>query len=130
MLDVWIDWMIALVSAIPFIFLHPFTYILVLIIIWQWKKQVEMERKLFSTKLNTVAEGFLHSLGWGLLGGAVASVLLVGIGVVFSMEAWLCLWLLTLLLFVLRIRFLCFAYSASILAILSVLAPLMPSDYG
>jgi hypothetical protein len=122
----WLSWGEAVVQGIPALFTNPFTYILLLIVCLQWKKEVDMQRKLFALRLQTWSEGILQNVFWGAAGGLVASVPLFAFGVVFSVEAVMMLWGITLILSLIRLRFLCFAYGGAILALLVLLARAWP----
>lgn len=125
-MQAWEQWIIAIVKGIPALVTHPFTYVLLILIALQWRRQVEMERKLFSAKLNTVSEGVLQSIFFGLLGSVVASVLFIGLGVVLSIEVFLYLWIISILLMLFHVRYLCFAYSGAILGLLVLLVQSFP----
>lgn len=125
-MQVWEQWLVGMLKGLPALAAHPFTYILLLFIVLQWRRQVEMERKLFSTKLHTVSEGVLQSVFYGLLGSLLASVLFIGLGVVLSLEVFLYLWIISLLLMLFHVRYLCFAYSGAILGVLVLLVQVFP----
>ncbi|GAA0368322.1 PDZ domain-containing protein [Bacillus horti] len=125
-MDVWTEWLFTLLKGIPSLFTTPFTYLLLFLIALQWRRQIDMERKLFSAKLHTVAEGVLQSVFFGLLGGLVASLFIVGFGVVLSAQVFLFLWLVAILLALFHVRYLCFAYAGAILALLVALVDLFP----
>ncbi|WP_051541374.1 hypothetical protein [Caldalkalibacillus mannanilyticus] len=110
-----LQWLEALIHAIPSFFLSPFPYVMLGIIALQWQRQIDLERKLFSARLHTVAEGILHSVFYGLLGGLLVSILILGSGVVFSTVPLLYLWGIAFVLMLFHVRYLCFAYSGAIL---------------
>lgn len=119
-------WLKAMVMGIPSLFTNPLTYLLLIIIALQWKRQVDIERKLFSARLHTVAEGLLQSVFYGVLGGLLASCLFIGLGVVFSLEPFVYLWVIALILMLFQIRYLCFAYSGAVLGLLVLLSRWFP----
>lgn len=125
-MDIWVQWIMAMITGFPSLLTNPFTYLLLLVIALQWKRQVEMERKLFSAKLNTVAEGVIQSVFYGCLGGLVLSLLFIGLGVVFSLEPFIYLWVIAVVLLLFHVRYLCFAYAGAILGLLVLLARWFP----
>jgi hypothetical protein len=125
-METWIQWMVTIVAGIPAFFTNPFTYLLLLVIGLQWKRQVDMERRLFSARLHTVAEGVLQSVFYGCLGGLLVSLSFIGLGVVFSLEAFLYIWIIALVLLLFHVRFLCFAYAGAILGMFALLARWFP----
>lgn len=125
-MDTLMQWIMAMINGIPSLLTNPFTYLLLLVIGLQWKRQVEMERKLFSAKLNTVAEGVLQSVFYGCLGGIVVSLFFMGLGVVFSLEPFLYLWIIAVFLLLFHVRYLCFAYAGAVLGLMVLLARWFP----
>lgn len=125
-MDVWLDWLIALVAGIPALLTNPMTYLLFIIIALQWKRQVDMERKLFSARIHTVAEGLLQSIFFGSLGGLLVSCLFIGLGVVFALEPFFYLWIIAIVLMLFHIRYLCFAYAGAILGLAVLLVRWFP----
>lgn len=97
---------------------QPFYYIAVLLIILQYARQMRLERKLFAVKLHDWKWLSVKALLTGLLIGAAISVAGAFIGASLSFEAVLWLWVVAVLLMLIRIRYLCFAYSAGIIVLL------------
>jgi len=113
-----------LISQIPKLFLHPLLYFGVIIIILQYRRQISLERKLFSSRLHSLSFEVISSLGFGLLGGLLASSLMIVLGVVFNPTDMLLVWLITLILIMFHIRFLCLSYSTGILGVIAGLIQL------
>ncbi|WP_158306379.1 PDZ domain-containing protein [Caldalkalibacillus thermarum] len=121
------EWGAAIIQALPALVLNPFTYILVLLMALHLRRQISIERKLFGTKLHAFGEELFYALGIGVLGGLLVSIPLVLLGVVLTYHTFVCLWLMALLLMAFRVRYLCFAYAGSILALLSLIAGWLPA---
>ncbi|MDQ0340002.1 hypothetical protein J2S00_002797 [Caldalkalibacillus uzonensis] len=121
------DWGIAIVQAVPALVLNPFTYLLIFLIVMQWRRQIAIERKLFGTKLHAWGEELLFAVGMGVLGGLLISLPLLILGVVLPLDAFVYLWLIALLLMAVRVRYLCFAYAGSVLALFSLAARWFPA---
>jgi hypothetical protein len=121
-----LEWLQAILFSIPSFFINPFTYLLLLLIAIQWKRQIDMERRLFSIRLHTVTEGLLQSVMYGLLAGIGISLLIVGLGVVFSLEAILYLWFIAFILMLFNVRYLCFAYAGAILGLAVLVVNFFP----
>ncbi|MDP5275918.1 PDZ domain-containing protein [Chengkuizengella axinellae] len=115
-----------LVQALKVLFLQPFYYLGILFVIFQYRRQIYLERKLFHTKLHSLLNETWKTLGWGLLGGFVCSVFMIFLGVSISFEVLIILWIISLILILFRVRFLCFSYSVGILGILHVLIVSFP----
>ncbi|MEK3885182.1 PDZ domain-containing protein [Paenibacillus sp. PL2-23] len=98
--------------------MQPFYYISVLFIILQYSRQIRMERQLFAVKLHDWLPLTLRAVLTGLLVGTAVSLAGVFLGAMVTPSAVLWLWGVAMLLMLIRIRYLCFAYSAGILSLL------------
>lgn len=97
---------------------QPFYYISVLLIILQYTRQIRMERQLFAVKLHNWPALVLRAMLAGLLVGIAVSAAGAFIGTALTGEAVIWLWAIAALLMLIRIRYLCFAYSSGIIALL------------
>lgn len=96
----------------------PFYYLAVFFLILQYTRQMRLERELFAVKLHDWKWLALRALGTGLLVGIGISVAAAFIGASLSPSAVLWFWGIAALLLLIRIRYLCFAYSAGIVTLL------------
>ncbi|WP_028608214.1 PDZ domain-containing protein [Paenibacillus harenae] len=101
---------------------QPFYYIAVLFIILQYTRQIRLERQLFAVKLHywpaLVGKALLAGLATGITVSAAGAL----IGVALTAESVLWLWAVAAILMLIRIRYLCFAYSAGIIVLLQWLS--------
>lgn len=104
--------------AVAGLLTQPFYYIAVLFIILQYTRQMTMERKLFAVKLRDWKPLALKALAAGLAVGIAVSAAGAFIGAAITVYAVVWLWSVALVLLLFRIRYLCFAYSAGIIALL------------
>lgn len=107
------------------LWIHPFFYVGILLIILQYRRQIYLERKLFHTKLHHLWSETWRTVCWGLVGGIVASVFINLIGVLLTPHTVYWIWGISLLLVMFRMRFLCLSYATGILAILQYLSLLL-----
>lgn len=114
--------------AVLQLFMQPFYYISVFFIILQYSRQMRMERQLFAVKLHNWLSLTLKAVLTGLLAGAAVSISGVFIGASITPSSVLWLWAVAAVLMLIRIRYLCFAYSAGIIAILQWLIGFTPLD--
>ncbi|OMF35809.1 serine protease [Paenibacillus sp. FSL H8-0548] len=98
--------------------IQPFYYIAVVFIILQYMRQIKMERQMFAVKLHSWPKLVFKALVAGLLVGIVVSIAGAFIGVALTGEAVIWLWVIAAILMLIRIRYLCFAYSAGVITIL------------
>lgn len=125
-MDVWFQFLDRGLSAVGQLFTNPFYYIGVLFIILHYRKQIQLERKLFHTKLHSLLSETWRVVLWGWLGGLGASVLLLFVGVSIDTDVILVLWIVTIVLLIVRIRFLCLAYAVGILGLVQVILSWIP----
>ncbi|RCW44789.1 hypothetical protein DFP97_11114 [Paenibacillus prosopidis] len=97
---------------------QPFYYIAVLFIVLQYTRQIRMERQLFAVKLHNWPSLVIRALFAGLLIGVGVSLAGAFIGVALTAESVIWLWAAAALLMLMRIRYLCFAYSAGVITLL------------
>jgi hypothetical protein len=97
---------------------QPFYYIGVLFIVLQYTRQIRMERQLFAVKLHIWPSLVIRALFAGLLIGVGVSLAGAFVGVALTAESVIWLWAAAALLMLLRIRYLCFAYSAGVITLL------------
>src|SRR5690606_11111852 len=97
---------------------QPFYYIAVLFIILQYMRQIRMERQMFAVKLHMWPKLVVKALLAGLIIGLAVSIAGLFIGAALTPEAVLWLWAIAVLHMLIRIRYLCVAYSAGIIAVL------------
>ncbi|NOU95136.1 serine protease [Paenibacillus sp. LMG 31456] len=107
-------------QALLQLFMHPFYYVGILFVILQYRRQILFERKLFHTKLHSLLTETWRALLWGWIGGLTASAAMAAVGATIQADAVLLLWVLSLLLLFIRVRFLCWAYAIGIIGVLQV----------
>ena len=100
-------------------FLLLFLVVFALIAV-QYNRMEKLREDFFGMKTRQTRTDILVSTGYGLLGGLAGSCLLVFIGLTISGDLYY-LWPVAILLMMINIRFLCFAYAGGILALSSLL---------
>ncbi|NHN33912.1 PDZ domain-containing protein [Paenibacillus agricola] len=112
------------------LFINPFYYIGIIFIILQYRRQISLERKLFHTKLHSLLGQTWKTLLWGWVGGLAASIVMAFVGATVQAEAIVFLWVISLLLLFIRVRFLCWAYAIGVIGILHSLWIMVPALSG
>lgn len=108
------------------LFLNPLLYVFVLFIYLQYRKQMAVERQLFAVRIQSPLKQTIRSLGMGVVGGVIVSLLAGALGImVQETDMWL-LWFLSIGLAFIRLRYLCLAYAAGTLTLLHMLALAIP----
>lgn len=106
------------------IFLMTFSLALVMPIFWivlflvflQYRRQAGIEEKLYGRVINPLPRQLLTSLGLGAVGGFVASIVLVILGLSLEQIGLYFIWPVALLLLLINPRYLCFSYAGGIVA--------------
>ena len=109
------------VQAILSILLQPLYWMVVLIIAYQFRRLGRMKEKLFGVPSEPVWGPTLQAVLFGMVGGLMGSLVMVLLGVALTGVGIAYLWILAILLMFIRQRFLCFAYSGGIIAVVSLL---------
>ncbi|MNW34191.1 Cell division topological determinant MinJ [compost metagenome] len=110
--------------------LQPFYYISIILIMLLYRRQVLLERKLFHMKLHSwLAQTWRTVLG-GLVAGIGISIAFAFIGMTLTVEGIICIWIATVILLFLRVRYLCLAYSVGLLGVIQFILNLVPSFEG
>ncbi|USG65272.1 PDZ domain-containing protein [Brevibacillus ruminantium] len=107
-------------------FLNPVFYLFLLLIYLHYRRQMLLERQLFAVRIQSPLQQTVRALGMGVAGGLLISCLSAALGIVIQMQDLWLLWGLAALLALIRLRYLCFAYAAGLLAIFQPVASLLP----
>ncbi|MBD0384140.1 PDZ domain-containing protein [Paenibacillus sedimenti] len=129
-MDLAIQLLERLLHGVLQLFLNPFYYIGILFIVLQYRKQVQLERKLFHTRLHSLLDETWRTVLWGWIGGLSASVVMLFVGVTVQADAVILLWAITVVLLIVRVRFLCLAYAVGILGIAHAVVGWLPNVSG
>lgn len=85
-----------ILHAVGRFFLHPYTYVFLLVMLWFGMRRAKRERKDFHTRVHDVIQNVLSPLGIGLIFAVLISAvaLAAGIGIPPGMLVlWACIWL-------------------------------------
>jgi hypothetical protein len=123
-MELFMEWMRSAGQALFHMLTQPFYYLAILFVLLQYRRQIFLERKLYHVKLHSLLAGSLKAVGLGLAAGAAASAAMAGLGSRVQAETIFWLWGIAFALMLIRVRFLCFAYSAGILGLLHAAAAL------
>ena len=103
----------------------PLVFILIalaVILYLKNKKIVTMQKLILGGSVNSSIELTLSQLVLGILGGAIGSLILTTLGVVFSLNSGISyLFIISIFLMIIKPRLICFSYSGAILGIISIL---------
>jgi hypothetical protein len=114
------DLLISVIKSYPGIFLNPVVDILYLVVLGivaaQYARIQSAEERIYGKARNRAFAQTLAAIGLGLVGGLIASILLVMVGVTVTDAGVNYLLPLSLILFLIRPRFICFSYSGALVS--------------
>lgn len=130
------DFIVQMLSMFSKSFLFTFGnfifWLVVLLVGFQYKKTVRMEVKMFGVPKNNVLRQTFISAGFGILGGMLASVMLIIVGISLEQVGIIYLWPLAILFMLINPRYICFAYAGGIIGLISIvlkgLSPVLPQN--
>ncbi|OXM15068.1 serine protease [Paenibacillus herberti] len=104
---------------------QPFYYVALIVMILAYIRRTTLERRMFHVRLHAWPLLLFRAMSWGLLAGVILSLAAASIGILLTPDAVLWLWGTAAVLALLRVRYLCFAYSAGLLGLLQGLSSLL-----
>lgn len=99
----------------------PVFWLTVFLVFLQARQRAKRKQEMFQLRREPIGKMVTGTVAAGLVGGMLASVLLLLLGVTLDRIGLEYLWMIALLLLLMRQRFLCFAYSGGILAVCNCL---------
>lgn len=113
-------------TAVIHLLIQPYYYIALLFIVLYYRRQVALERKLIHVKQHSWGLETWRTVWSGLVMGLLVSVAAVALGISLPPDAVICIWIVSLVLMLFRVRFLCFAYSIGLLGIIQFIFSFFP----
>ncbi|MBW4081621.1 PDZ domain-containing protein [Paenibacillus sp. S150] len=113
-------------SAVLHLLIQPYYYIAILFIAVYYRRQVALERKLIHVKLHSWGRETWRTVWSGLVMGLAVSLAAVALGISLTGTAVACIWVVSLVLMLFRVRYLCFAYSIGLLGVVQFILSFFP----
>ncbi|WP_445324152.1 PDZ domain-containing protein [Paenibacillus sp. FSL R7-0297] len=113
-------------TAVIHLLIQPYYYIALIFIALYYRRQVALERKLIHVKLHSWGRETWRTVWTGGVAGLVVSLAAVALGISLSYTAVACIWVVSLVLMLFRVRYLCFAYSIGVLGIAQFVLSFFP----
>ncbi|TMV47199.1 PDZ domain-containing protein [Paenibacillus mesophilus] len=114
-------------SALLQLAAQPFYYIGIVFVLLQYRRQIMLERQLFSTRLHSMLDTAWKTVLLGIVAGMAASFVMAFVGATVPFGAVVWLWVLSALLAVVQVRFICLAYSVGLLGIFHMIVQAFPA---
>jgi len=110
----------------------PIFWIVLFLVYLQYRRQASIEKKLFGRSINRVGKQMVTSVALGIMGGFMASTVLITMGLSLEQIGIYFIWPVALLLLLVNPRYLCFSYAGGIVAVIVlftryVLLPYFPA---
>ncbi|MDF2723122.1 MAG: serine protease [Paenibacillus sp.] len=106
---------------------QPFYILGIVFVLLQYRRQILLERQLFMTRLHSLFDTAWKTVLWGIVAGVAASFVMAFIGATVPAGILIWLWVVSAILALFRVRFICLAYSVGLLSILHVIVQALPS---
>lgn len=113
-------------AAVIHLLIQPYYYIALIFIALYYRRQVALERKLIHVKLHSWGRETWRTVWTGGVMGLIVSFAAVALGISLTYTAVACIWVVSLVLMLFRVRYLCFAYSIGVLGIVQFILSFFP----
>jgi len=100
---------------------NPIYWIMMIFIGFQYKKLYRIEKKILGINKISFFKNLIKSSIMGLIGGFIASTIMLSLGITVNTYEFKYIIMLALILVIVDVRFICFAYSGGIVALFSLL---------
>jgi hypothetical protein len=118
-----------MLSNLLYAFMSPYFWLVVIIVLMQYRRTLNVEKKMFGRALNNIWQETFSSVIYGILGGIFASFFLLFLGISLESIGIRYLWPVAIALFLVNPRFLCFAYAGGIIAVISLFLRMLFAFY-
>ena len=102
------------------VFFRPVFYFVVFMVYWQCKNLASQQKMLFGCENMPVWQSVLEATATGMLGGVIASMLVLLTGLSVNGLGIEYIWPLALILLIINTRFFCFAYAGGVIALSNI----------
>lgn len=99
------------------IIFYPIFWLVFLLIMIQYRKQGKIEKKILGIERNSAFARALQATFYGIIGGFLGSILMIGLGIPIGQEGLMYLLPIALLLYIINPRYLCFSYAGGLLSL-------------
>ena len=117
----WQEFFELMLQQMAYVFFDPLFWLVVAVVAFQYRRQQQTQLTMFGVYRYSLLQQILPAAGFGILGGLIASFLLNMLGVSITQIAFGYIWPLAIMLMLINLRFMCFAYAGGIVAVANVL---------
>lgn len=117
----WVELIILSLQSVLTIIINPLFWVVLFLIYLQYNKVAKMEKKLLGKEKTSAKKRVLGSLGVGMLGGILGTIVVSILGVAIQLEDFRFILPLAILLMLVNVRYLCFSYAGGIISLSSLI---------
>lgn len=127
-MNFWIDIVSLMLRTALFTFINPLFWLVLILVFFQYRRVVAMEKSLFGQAVNNMWRQTFYSMLLGIAGGIFGSFFLLLLGISLESIGIVYLWPVAILLLLINPRYLCFAYAGGIVAVTAlILQAILPA---
>ncbi|WP_213618991.1 PDZ domain-containing protein [Paenibacillus sp. J22TS3] len=125
-MEIVLEWLWKLSDALVYFLAQPFYYISIILVMLQYRRQVQLERRLFHVRLHSWGRQTWITVLSGFAAGIAISVVSSFLGTTLTLDGIILIWSVSILLLLFRVRYLCFAYSVGLLGVIQFILSWFP----
>ena len=112
-------WMI--IKDVSVSIFSPYLWIVIIFILIQYRKNIELEREMVGKERNSLKEQMLDSVFYGFAAGILGSIVIVFLGITIDNIGIEYVFPLAIFLMLINPRYICFSYAGGIVSVISLL---------
>jgi len=110
-----------MIGGVVAVYAEPMFWMVVLLITYQYWQLQKGQRRMFGVETFSLVQQVIMTIFFGSIGGVIGSFLLTMVGVNISQLGFGYIWPVAIVLMMINIRYLCFAYAGGLVALSKVL---------
>lgn len=100
---------------------NPIFLVILFIVYTQYKKSSKMEKVILGVEKTKLYVKVIKSTIAGVLGGVIATIVIVGLGISVELQGFIYLWPVAIVLMMISPRYICFSYAGGLISVFSLL---------
>lgn len=117
----WQDILRLMISGVVSVYLEPMFWLVILLVAYQYRKLQKSQRRMLGIDAFSLPQQVIMTVFFGSVGGIIGSFLLTLLGSNISQLGLSYIWPVAIVLMVINMRYLCFAYAGGLVAVSKVL---------
>ena len=117
----WVEFLMISLKSVLTILVNPLFWVVQSLIYIQYRRVAKMEKRLLGQEKTTANKRVLASLGVGMIGGILGTVVVAILGIAIEIRDLKFILPLAILLMLINVRYLCFSYAGGLISIFSLI---------